>query len=71
LAPSGSKIRHMNRELKGCVVVVNGQFEIYWFLSLHNDIIQIRSDHGDAKKNTVTDVSGHKRWTLRIIAGGK
>jgi hypothetical protein len=30
-----------------------------------------KPDHGDIKKNTVTDVSGPKRWTLMTIASGK
>ncbi len=34
-------------------------------ITLHNDIVQIRSDYDGAKKNTVTDVSGPERWTLR------
>jgi hypothetical protein len=34
------KIRPMNREPEGSVAV-NDWFEIYWFLSPHNDIIHI------------------------------
>jgi hypothetical protein len=43
LAPSSSpecKTQHMNREPE-ISVVVNDEFEIYWSLSLHNDVVQI------------------------------
>ena len=53
--PEECNIRHTNRERVRCVVA-NDYFRINRSVSRHTAIIHVKSDPGDAKKNTVTYV---------------